>query len=306
MDQGVPSWWSYLGSAGVVKILALVGLLSWLYSAHFYRLFKYWLRPDWSHGFLIPLFCLYLVHNKRRELLTGASRGSLWGAVLMIVSVAAYVVSIYTKFGYPQPLTIITVIAGLVLLLRGWRTLWIALFPIGFLVLAIPPPERLYRAITQPLQQGAAAIATAVLNAMPGADVERAGINIAYFMKDGTYGSFTVAGACSGMRSLMAFIALGLAMAYFTPRPAWQRVAMAIVVVPVALFCNVLRVILTGAFQMHGQANLATGTPHTILGLLLFGLGFLIYMGVLWVLDHIYTEEPSEAVRDRPAGAPPT
>jgi len=282
-----------LGTVGLLKILALVALFGWLYSSHLLRLFHYWLRPDWSHGFLIPLFSLYLIHDKREQLLLGEHRGSLWGAALMGASVAAYVVSIVVKIGYPQPLTMVAMIAGVVLLIRGWRTLRVTLFPIGFLILAMPPPERLYRAVTQPLQKVAAAIAGQVLNVFPGADVERAGINIAYVMNGGRSGQFTVAGACSGMRSLMAFVALGLAMAYFAPRPTWHRVAMAVLVVPVAVFCNIVRVIVTGSLQMAGLPNLASGTPHTILGLLLFGLGFAIYLGVLWILDNLFTEEGS-------------
>jgi len=101
------------------------------------------MRPDWSHGFLIPLFSLYLVHAKRAELMRPEHTGSLWGAVVMLLSVFVYVGSIVYRIGYPQPLTIITMIAGLVLLVRGWRTLWVTLFPVGFLLLAIPPPERL-------------------------------------------------------------------------------------------------------------------------------------------------------------------
>jgi exosortase len=142
-----------------LKILVLAGLFGWLYSSHMARLFSFWLRPDWSHGFLIPLFSLYLIHNKRDELLLGEHRGSVWGAVVMILSVLAYTGSIMMKIGYPQPLTMVGVIAGIVLLVRGWRTLWIALFPMGFLILAMPPPERLYRAVTQPLQKAAAALA---------------------------------------------------------------------------------------------------------------------------------------------------
>lgn len=286
-----PRWWRQLGASGVARILVLVGLMGWLYADHLVRLFRYWQRPDWSHGYLIPVFSLYLVHAKRAELFAAKGRGSVLGLVLMLGSIGMYAVAIRMKIEYPQPLTIVTMLAGLVLLLRGWRTLWLTWFPIAFLVLAMPPPERLYRAFTQPLQQLAATLATAVLNVFPGADVEHAGINISFFMTDGTTGSFTVAGACSGMRSLMAFVALGLAMAYFTPRPVWHRIAMAVVVVPVALFCNVVRVVVTGALQMYGRSDLSTGTPHTLLGLLLFGLGFLIYMGVLWVLDHAVVEE---------------
>ncbi|MBN2559656.1 MAG: exosortase/archaeosortase family protein [Phycisphaerae bacterium] len=298
----VRTWWEFLGPAGVAKILVLAGLLTWLYWAHFYRLFNYWQEPDWSHGFLIPFFSLYIVNTKRKELLTGDHRGSIWGLAVMILSLVIYVVSISVRFGYPQSLSIISMIAGLVLLLRGWRTLFLTLFPIGFLVLSIPPPPYLYRAFTQPLQQGVAAIAAVLLNTFPGADIERAGININFFMDWGHEGGFTVAGACSGMRSLMAFVALGLGMAYFTARPTWQRVAMAVSVVPVALSCNVLRVIVTGSLQMYGHEELASGTAHTVLGFLLFGLGFLMYLGILWILDHLFVLEPEEGSAEDAGG----
>ena len=75
-------------------------------------------------------------------------------------------------------------------------------------------------------------------------------------------------------------------------RAAWLRVAMAVCVVPVALFCNCVRVIITGAFQMYGMGDLATGTPHALLGLGMFALGIGIYMGLLWVFEHLF--EPVE------------
>jgi len=74
-------WWEALGPIGVVKILVIVALVSWLYGDHFYRLYHIWQQPDWSHGFLLPVFCLYLVHLKRAELLRVDHVGSLWGWV---------------------------------------------------------------------------------------------------------------------------------------------------------------------------------------------------------------------------------
>ncbi len=292
-----PSWWAGLGPSGAAKLLILAGLLSWMYWDHFKRLYSYWQEPDWSHGFLIPVFCIYLINLKRDQLLTAEASGSLWGLALMLFSTITYGLALWAKIGYPQPLTIVTMLAGMVLLMRGWRTLWLTAFPILFLVLAMPPPERLYRALTQPLQQGAAAISTAVLNCFPRADVERQGVNITYWVAGGEQGTFTVAGACSGMRSLMAFVALGLAMAYLTPRPLWHRIAMAVVVVPVALFCNVIRVIVTGALQMYGRHDMAEGTPHMLLGLMTFGLGFVIFLAMLWVIDHVFVEEPDSVLR---------
>lgn len=298
--EALPSWVTYLGGAGIAKIGVLAALMTWLYWAHLVRLYTLWKEPDWSHGFLLPFFALYILNTKKRELMEAEHRGSVWGWVLIAGSLGVLLWSIYAKIGYPQSLSIVSVIAGLVLLLCGWRTFYVSLFPIAFLVLTIPPPDRLYRAFTQPLQQGAAAVATSVLNLFPGAEVERNGINIWFFMESGHQGTFTVAGACSGMRSLMAFVALGLATAYFAPRPTWQRLFMAAVTVPVALFCNVLRVIITGSFQMYERGDLASGTPHSLLGFLMFGVGFGIYALLLWVLDHLFVadEDASTAQTD--------
>ncbi len=290
--EPAPNWWACLGPVGVAKILVVAALLSLLYGDHFYRLFRYWQNPDWSHGFLLPLFCLYLVHARRSELLTGDHPGSLWGLPLMVIAGVGYAVAISLKFGYPQPLSILGMLAGLVLLLRGWRSLWVTAFPIAFLFLAIPPPARLYRQFTQPLQQLAATVSALVLRVFPGVrEIVRQGFSLEYYMEDGRDGMFAVAGACSGMRSLMAFVALGLAMAYMTRRPLWHRVALALLVVPVALACNILRVIITGGFQMYGHSELASGTPHTLLGLLMFGLGFALYSAILWGLDHVFVED---------------
>lgn len=297
--RSIPSWSQALGAAGMIKLAILVALISWIYWGQYMRFLHFWQTPDWSHGFLIVPFCLYLVHMRRAELLTGKHEGSLWGLFLLLMSIGGYVAAIMMKFGYPQSLSILGVVAGLVLLLRGWRSLWLTAFPIAFFFLAVPPPDRLYRLFTHPLQQTAAAVSTWILNLFPGViEVERGGVNIGYWMKGGISGTFTVANACSGMRSLMAFVALGLAMAYMTRRPKWHRIAMAVFVVPIALLCNILRVIITGCMQMYGHADLAKGTPHTLLGLIMFAFGFVLYLGLLWILDHLVVDEPEQAASD--------
>ncbi len=291
-----PSWHASLGTRGLLKLALVVGLVIWLYWEQLVRFFLYWQQPDWSHGFLIPVFCIYLVHNRRRELLEGPHRGSVIGLFAVVASIAVYFLSIFYKVGYTQALSILGVIGGLVLMIRGWRSFYVTAFPIAFIFLAIPPPTRYYRDFTQPLQKFAATIAELVLRLFPGViDIVRSGgVNISYAMDSGASGAFTVAGACSGMRSLMAFVALGLAAAYMTPRPAWHRVLMAVCVVPVALSCNILRVIITGSLQMYGYPELATGTPHTILGLVMFAIGFGAYSGILWVLDNLVVDADDE------------
>ena len=58
--------------------------------------------------------------------------------------------------------------------------------------------------------------------------------------------SLDVAEACSGMRLLMAFLALGVAMAYLHFRPPWQRIILLISTIPIAILCNIIRVTITG------------------------------------------------------------
>ena len=283
----------------MIRAAILGGALLWVYWYQFQRMVYYWINnPDWSHGFLIPIFCIYFIHSRRSELAATPARPSWLGLVLVAAALAGYVFAIQRKIGYPQSLSIVLAIGGLVLLNCGWQVLWRTAFPIGFLILALPPPEYIYRAITQPLQQIAALAGAGVLRFLPNILIDRNGINIDFDnLKTGQSGFFTVAGACSGMRSLMAFVALGLAMAYFAPRPLWHRVVMAVVVVPVALFCNVIRVVITGALHIYGYADWAKGTPHSMLGIMTFGIGFAIYLGILYVLDHLFitADEPEGA-----------
>jgi exosortase len=288
---------SLISRRGLIQLVLIAAAFLWLYWDQCRRLIRYWSDdPDWSHGFLIPIFSLYFIYSRRETLARTPVRPNWLGFPVLLAAVVGYFVAVYLKFGYPQTVSLVVTITGIVLLLCGWPILKKTAFPIAFLLLALPPPVGMYREITQPLQQFAALSSSVVLEMLPNVWIERSGINMAYETADGRSGAFTVAGACSGMRSLMAFVALGLAMAYFTPRPVWHRLVIALIVVPVAVLCNVVRVVVTGGFHIYDYGQLAVGTPHVMMGLVTFMLGFAIYMGVLYVLDHLYVEErgPSE------------
>jgi hypothetical protein len=45
---------------------------------------------------------------------------------------------------------------------------------------------------------------------------------------------------------------------------------------------------------MYGRGDLATGTPHTLLGLIMFALGFAIYSGILWTIDHLFVDSAED------------
>src|SRR5206468_3049238 len=162
-----------------------------------------------------------------------------------------YAFCIWARLGWLQPLSMMPVIAGVVLLMGGWRLLGKLLAPILFLIFAMPPPQYRYRAIAQWLQQVVAAVAEPLLRMLPGIQIDRQGFQlVAYDVNGNKLAQFAVAGACSGMNSLLAFGAIGLAMAYLSRRPAWQRIVMILAIAPVALTCNIVRVLVTGTLMI--------------------------------------------------------
>jgi exosortase/archaeosortase family protein len=106
------------------------------------------------------------------------------------------------------------------------------------------------------------------------------------------------------MRLLMAFVALGVAMAYLHDRPVWQRLVLLISTMPIAVLCNVVRVTVTGLIYVLWDPRYAQGVYHDMLGLMMLPLAFSFYGLLAWLMGNIYTEEeavtPQVIVRKSP------
>ena len=277
-----------------IAVLALLLVVAYRVPLTDSVLYRWWNDPNWSHGWLIPLFSLYLLGSRRDELLRVRPRTSLVGLAVLLAAMLMYFGSmLLLRMGYPQALSIVVAILGLTLFLGGWQVLRVVWFPILFLALAIPLPEGLYVSVTMPLRELASDVGAALLSLIPGLHAETSGVAIDY-----TYGSkvgmLNVEEACSGMRLMMAFVALGLAMAYLGQRPLWQRIIMVLTCVPIALFCNVVRVATTGCIHVFEYESLASGTPHELLGLAMLPIALGLFVLVGYVLKNLFVEEAEE------------
>ncbi len=105
-----------------------------------------------------------------------------------------------------------------------------------------------------------------------------------------------MAEACSGMRLLMAFLALGVAMAYLHYRPPWQRAILLLSTVPIAILCNVVRVTATGFLYVLAGQKYTQGIYHDMLGLAMLPLAFGLYGLLAWFMSSLFIEE-DDAVR---------
>jgi len=283
--------------AQVAVLVALAGVTFW--PVLDYLTHKWGNDGDWSHGWLVPLFSLYFLGTQRDRLRAVPRRMNLAGLVLMLASLAIYYVASLWRYGYPQRLTIIPFILGLVLLLCGWQVLRLAWFPVCYLLLAIPLPEATYFEVTYPLRRIASVVAGTLLNLLPDVYTEVEGVVVEYEYL-GTSSALNIEEACSGMRLMMAFIALGVAVAYLGRRPFWHRVVLVLSCIPIAVFCNMIRVFVTGVAHVYGHRELAQGTSHELLGLAMLPIALGLFTATGWVLNNLFVDASEE---ERPAPA---
>ncbi len=291
--------WMDVSPAVYVQI-AIVGLL---FYSFFYEevqsLIRRWMDPAWSHGFLIPLFSLYLLYHRKDDILPLKAKPSYFlGLGSLILFLTLYVLNIVQfKFGYGRPILMLAALASVVLFLGGWTIFRHAWLPVFFLYFAIPLPDELYRRLTMPLRLWAAQISTLLLNLIPNLEAACQGVVIDVVYKGQRLEpSLDVADACSGMRLLWAFLALGVLMAYLHKRPAWQRAALLISTIPISILCNIIRVTVTGLIYILGDPRYAQGVYHHMLGNLMIFVAFLFYYALAWLMSNLFVEEETVEV----------
>jgi exosortase len=299
-----PGNWSDIQVSSWLKLAVIAALFASLFWNNIVDMVSTWAHDDsWSHGFLIPVFSLYLLHKRKEKILATDTRPSLVGLVALVVMIGVYVFNIVQlRYAYGEPLLMLATMGAVVLFLYGWKMMMHVWLPIAYLFFAIPIPTRLYRELTIPLRHIASQFATAFLNLVPELQATARGVIIDVVYKGKPLDSaLDVAEACSGMRLLMAFAALGVAMAYLHERPIWQKITLLLSTIPIAVICNIVRVTVTAFIHIFIGAQYAKGIYHDILGLMMLPLAFSLYWALSWFMEQLFIskeeeEEPKERV----------
>jgi exosortase/archaeosortase family protein len=106
--------------------------------------------------------------------------------------------------------------------------------------------------------------------------------------------TLNVAEACAGLRSLMTFITVGMAVAFLSARPLWQKAIITLSAIPIAIFCNVMRVAGQGLLDHYVSRQLSESFAHQFVGLVMLVPAFFLILLVGWVLDHLFLEEADD------------
>ena len=286
--------WKQLGVHVYAKILVIALLFYYLFNNEIKNIVERWITdPSWSHGFLIPFFSLYFINQHKKEILNLRTKPNYLGLVFMLCAIVFYPLNVvHFRYGYLKPLDMIATLATIVLFLGGWKLVKYLWLPVVYLIFAVPLPQRYYVAITMPMRKLATIVSTVLMNLVDGMDATANGVIIDVFYNGQRLEpSLNVAEACSGMRLLMAFLALGVAMAYLHYRPAWQRIILLATTIPIAIFCNIIRVTVTGFIYVLGNPKYAQGIYHDGLGMLMLILAFALYSVIAWFMASLLIDE---------------
>jgi len=282
--------WMQLG----VLVLAYL-VLHWPFLHYTYEVARD--NQDWSHAFIVPLISIYFIYLNWDRVLAAAkeSRISLLGIIVTLGGLLGYTFAIYPiKTPMLQGYSMIVTMLGLVLWLGGWPMLRVLWFPVVYLGFAVRVSEKIWDMLAWKLQGIAAQASVIGINILGipfNIEAEGRGNTIDLWHNHQPVATpLNVAEACSGLRMLMAFIALGAAVAYLADRPWWARVIIVLLTLPIAILINVGRVTLLGLLHPRWP-ELSTGDFHLLLGIIMLipALGLFLLVG--WVLNQLVIED---------------
>lgn len=231
-----------------------------------------WNDEQNSHGPFVFAVIIWLFYHNRLKLLGLPEQGNYWsGGAVLGVGLLLFVVGRVAEVIYFEVASQIWVVAGILLLLYGWRgprAMWFALL---YMVFLVPLPGVVIDAATGPLKQWVSLVAESVLY-QAGYPIARSGVVLTI----GQY-QLLVADACSGLNSMYSLSAMGMLFLYIMGGRGPLHTAFLLAsILPIAFVANILRVMALVLVTYYFGDEAGQGFVHGFSGILLFVLSMLM------------------------------
>jgi exosortase len=278
--------------AFAAAVLVLGGLVAWVYWPTLQLLVQTWTSdPQYSHGYLVPVFAVFLLWYRRSRADFANWHVSWWGVALLAAAGLIRMAGGFLSFDWLDAMALLPCLAGLALLLGGRPALAWSWPAIAFLAFMVPLPYRLAHSLSGPLQ----ALATQMsgyLMQMLGLPAFVEGNTI---LLDGH--RIAVVEACSGLSMLITFGALATAFAILVRRPMLDRVLFVLSAIPIAIVANVCRISATGVAMHTAGPELADKIFHDLAGWLMMPLAIGLLALEMKLLDVLLVAPAPSRVR---------
>ena len=242
-----------------------------------------WTTEQGGHGPIILATGLWLMWREAKEADApiAPSTGllpALATAFFLLVTVLARITGTLEIEGYAMYATFVSA-AWLMFGGALLRTLW---FPILYLAFVFPPPDTVVAAVTQPVKIAISQWAVQLLH-MLGYPIASSGVMIQIAQYE-----LLVAAACAGLNSLLSLAAICLFYVYLRHRGHPLHLTMVgMLVLPVAVFANFVRVILLILMTYYWGEATAQGFLHDFAGLTMFAIA----LGTIILIDELLTKK---------------
>lgn len=254
---------------------ALVGLLAITFPTMRHIAVESWATEQGSHSPLVLGSGLWLLFKLSAEtkalqkrpstMWAAAAVAAMAGALLLFRAAAVIELEVYALYG---------LCVALLYAFVGWQALQSLWFPLLYLAFAVPLPDSIVAAITNPLKLWISSTAVDLLY-LVGYPIASAGVTI----QIGQY-QLLVALACAGLNSLITLTALTLFYVYLSHRAEWRyMIGLTMTAVPVAIFSNLVRVLILVLLTYYAGEAAAQGFLHYFAGMTTFAVALVtIYL----------------------------
>jgi exosortase len=266
-----------LPGARLGAAVLLGGGLCWAYWPMFVTIAERWAHePQYSHGYLVPLFAVFLLWDRRQHR-PQQFQGSSLGALLVGAGVALYLSGTYFHFAWVVAVSLLPSLFGLCWLLGGTGAVRWSWPAICFLLFMLPLPFNVEVGLAHPLQRLATVASTAALVVL-GFPATAEGNVITVGDSE-----ILVAEACGGLSMCLTFLALAVGCALVIRRPLLDRVVLILSAIPIALVANVVRITITGVLFDQVGSSAARSFYHDFAGWFMMALA----LGMVWLILQI-------------------
>lgn len=244
-----------------------------LFAADWAAMFdQWWNSSSYNHMLLVPPLVGWLIWQRWRELLRIEPQGFSPGLIAVALALLVWVLGAFAGFNLLRQAGAVALLPASALALLGPRVFAGLLFPFAYMAFMVPFGDEL----VPPLQTITAKITIALvgLSGIP------ASINGVFI--DTPVGLFEVAEACSGVKFLIAMVALGALVGNVCFRSWGRRIAFMALCVAAPILANGVRAWGTVYAAQFVGVERAAGIDHIIYGWIFFALVIALVLGIAW------------------------